>query len=194
MYIPIQINLDNLIEEFNLDGSQVSELAAKLTNSLVDLYFSALRQNVNTSLITTRNLYLNSLSVKNIDSFTKEIILSKWLPNALESGVSSFDMKKGFLKSSKAKISKKGSTYLAIPMNRIISNNSRLSQIKNIINKNKNQSVNFRVVSSVSSKASWIYPGLKPRKFFEKSLDNISSQIPILSDTIIDNFLKKEGF
>lgn len=46
------------------------------------------------------------------------IKLTGWLPNALENGIPPFDMKKGFLKSKKAKLTKKagGGRYLTIPL------------------------------------------------------------------------------
>lgn len=137
MYIPISINLDNLIEEFDLGPDQVQRLASELTDNLCNTFYSALRQNVNNKLKKTRELYLNNISINNIDDTTKEIVLTGWLPNALEEGISEFDMKEGFQNSQKVKISKEGNWYLTIPIKGNMS--SVPKEIRNILNNQKTQ-------------------------------------------------------
>lgn len=115
MFIPIKIDLDDLVEEFGLDGNQIKLLGNELINGISDKYFSAIKQKVNTTLKATRGIYLKNLRIETIDDLTKEIILSGWLPNALESGQDIFDMKPGFSKAKNVRISAKGNWYTTIP-------------------------------------------------------------------------------
>ena len=115
MYIPIKIDLDDLVEEFGLDGSQIKLLGTELTNRISDKYFAAIKQKVNTTLKKTRGIYLKNLRIETIDDFTKEIILSEWLPNAIESGADTFDMKPGFMRAKNVRVSVKGNWYMTIP-------------------------------------------------------------------------------
>lgn len=115
MFIPIEINLDNLVEEFDLNPTQIKLLGTELINHISDKYFSAIRQRVNTTLRKTRGVYLQNLKIETIDPFTKEIVLTGWLPNALESGVDTFDMKPGFMGAKNVRISAKGNWYTTIP-------------------------------------------------------------------------------
>ena len=108
MFIPIKIDLDDLVEEFGLDGAQIKILGTELTNSISDKYFAAIKQKVNTTLKAARGIYLKNLRIETIDDFTKEIILSGWLPNALESGISTFDMKPNFMGAKNVKNFSKG--------------------------------------------------------------------------------------
>lgn len=48
--------------------------------------------------------------------FVVEIDKSNWLANALEVGISPFDMKQGLLNSPKAKTNKKGKKYISVPI------------------------------------------------------------------------------
>ena len=56
-------------------------------------------------LFTSRKQYRESIRSEWVEDYTKAVYLnpSSWLPNAIESGASSFDMKKGLLNSNKAK-------------------------------------------------------------------------------------------
>lgn len=115
MYFPIKIDLTDLVEEFELDANQIENLGAQLIDSISNTFFNALKIKVNSKLKSARAIYLKGLSMNKIDPLTSEIVLKGWLPNALEEGVSSFDMKEGFSKSDRIKISNDGSWYLTIP-------------------------------------------------------------------------------
>lgn len=117
MYFPIKIDLDDLVKEFNLDGSQIQKLGAEILNQITDVYYSSLKQKISSSLKNTaRDLYLKGLSIQNLDLLNKEIVLSGWLPNALEEGLSPFDMKTGFSKAKNVKFSKEGKWYMTIKL------------------------------------------------------------------------------
>lgn len=115
MYIPIKIDLDDLIEEFELNPRQIENLASDLSNEVSNTFFAALKQRVNSTLKSAKGIYLKNLSIQTLDPLTKEIVLSGWLPNAIEEGVSPFDMKAGFQRAKNVKISSKGNWYVSIP-------------------------------------------------------------------------------
>lgn len=249
MFIPIKIDLDDLVQEFGLDGNQIKLLGTELTNRIGDKYFAAIKQKVNTTLKATRGIYLKNLRIETIDDPTKEIILSGWLPNAIESGADTFDMKPGFMKAKNVRISAKGNWYTTIPFlwspsgfegtqkapkniyqmvkdqapkplrEDQIPESQRLHRIKDLakgINsakvsgaqgmyQHKNSiftgmqkidkgAISFRRVGAVSDPNSFWHPGLTKKNFFGTALNEISSEIPILADKIIDNFLEEQGF
>ena len=69
MFIPIKIDLDELVEEFGLDGAQIKLLGTELINRIGDKYFAAIKQKVNTTLKATRGIYLKNLRIETIDDF-----------------------------------------------------------------------------------------------------------------------------
>lgn len=240
MYIPIKINLDNLIEEFDLGPQQVAKLASDLSTNLTNTFMNALKFKVNNTLRATKNIYLRNLSVEQIDDYNKEIVLKGWLPNAIEKGVSLFDKKQSFSKAKNVKISLEGNTAIPflyskgnaisegkqklskpvqevmkkanLPLqNKDIPKSYRLAKIKQIAtslgggtyqhkssicqglrqNKQDNNSyINFKRVGAKE----FTYPNLEKKDFFGKTLNDISSEIPILADNVINNFLENQGF
>jgi hypothetical protein len=68
------------------------------------------------SLHSTRNMYVEGLGDPEINNNVAVIRLSGWLPNALEDGLSPFDMKRGLLQGPKAKRSKTGNPYTVVPL------------------------------------------------------------------------------
>lgn len=119
----IELNIDEVIQEFNLP----TNMADYIVESSVDLVTQEIYRNWNlqatSGLNSTRNEYINNLNIIDNNRFSKTILLTGKLPNMLEKGISAFDMKEGFRKSSKVKYSvkrdKKGnvkmSWYLTIP-------------------------------------------------------------------------------
>lgn len=65
----------------------------------------------------TKDHYVSKVSVK-IEDYVLIVDIDKddWLANALEKGANGFDMKRGHLASPKAKMSKEGYRYIAIPI------------------------------------------------------------------------------
>ena len=241
MYFPIKIDLTNLIEEFDLNANQIESLGSQLIDTISNTFFNVLKIEVNNKLKSARAIYLKGLSLKKIDSLTSEITLSGWLPNALEEGANEFDMKEGFSKSDKIKISSTGGWYLTIPFKYSSPNSSseikkplpkeiydivkkqktplkesqipesyRLKEIKELANGKTYQHkssiyqgvkkseegggyISFRRASNNSDENSWIHPGFEARNFFNKALDEIDSEIPVLADSIINKFIEDIG-
>ena len=115
MYIPIYLNLDGIIEEFGLTQENILLLSNEIIDKVANEIVSTIRKNVQSTAKSSRQIYLDNLKIEKIDEQTREIVLSGWLANAIESGTPSFDMKEGFKRSSKVKYNNKGKWYLTIP-------------------------------------------------------------------------------
>lgn len=76
-------------------------------------------QEAKRKLHTTREAYLDAVNVR-MDNYILVVELDKdsWIANAVETGADAFNMKKGLVNSSKAKVSKKGHRYLRVPINK----------------------------------------------------------------------------
>jgi len=72
----------------------------------------------NAGLNSTKIKYINSIKMVGGQSNrnTGSIYLDGWLANAIEDGISAFDMKTSFSNSAKKKFNKKGEWYLTIPL------------------------------------------------------------------------------
>lgn len=66
-------------------------------------------------LHSTANEYMRGLEVHHYPN-RSTVTLKGWLPNAMEKGKNSWDIKDGLLRSSKAKTSAKGGKYITVPM------------------------------------------------------------------------------
>lgn len=88
------------------------------------------QRDVQTKLKSIRMLYLQGLGFDSVvypldsDGFAGAVQLRGKFPNMLEKGFSSFDLKLGFGKSSKAHKSKKGGWYLTIPFRHVTPNSN----------------------------------------------------------------------
>lgn len=251
MFLPIEIDYSELKFDFKLSIENISVLNTSILNSVTDHFIQVLTSNARV-LGKTRQQYLNGLKVYDKDSFTKEIVLHGWLPNALEQGAEPFDQKIGFAKSSLIKRSKSGGWYLIIPFSHGIPSSigenvsSKMpkevhdiaktlapkQQLKKQELPDKYQKVltrkkietdrfifseythkspinegmqkssmkghshynTFRIVSDKSDYRSWIHPGFKPIKLFEKTFDEIQKNIPDIADRAIDEYLSSLGF
>jgi len=68
-------------------------------------------------LNSTRDQYLEAVKTKLVDNcLIIELDPDSWIANAVESGADAFNMKKGMLKSGKAKMSKAGYRYMVVPI------------------------------------------------------------------------------
>lgn len=157
----------------------------KVVDDLADVSLSEWIRLANEGLHSTYREYVAGLqtpeSLKKTGRGESSVSLIGWLPNAVENGLASFDMKPGFLKSSLAKTSKEGKRYLRIPMKG--QGSARFRQRKRTA-----MGVNIRTASENSSSASWIHPGIEPRRFAEKVVEYASG----VFDDMIDRELKNK--
>lgn len=128
MISPISIDLSGLIEEFQLKEAQSEALATALLNQITDNIFYNWSELAKKGLNSTRKQYLQGLNIQNISPTKKSIQLTGEFPNAIESGMSAFDMKNGFLASPKAKNGKLGK-YITIPFRFAVSGSIGESEV-----------------------------------------------------------------
>jgi len=114
MLIPIQIDFSELSQEFTLSENEVHSLVSSSLNKIVDLFHQKLWTHLS-ELKKTREAYKNGLEFYSKGYNVREVVLVGFLPNAIESGLSPFDMKLGFQRSKKRHPKKGGGWYLTIP-------------------------------------------------------------------------------
>lgn len=114
--IDLNIDLGDLGVEFSLTREQIDDAIQYCVEEVTTEVYRSWSAEAKQGLGQTRNQYLSALSVETVDRYTKAVFLNPdiWLPNAIESGWSAFDMKPGFLRSDKVKYTKGGKPYLTI--------------------------------------------------------------------------------
>ncbi len=119
----IHLDISDLISELNLPKNSADIIVSNAVESVTQEIYRNWRLEAANNLRSTRNDYINGLQIVDNSIFSKTIKLNGDLNNMVEKGISGFDMKKGFSKSSKAKYSSKKdkngniklSWYLTIP-------------------------------------------------------------------------------
>lgn len=118
MITPIDIDLSELIEEFNLDEAQSVVLGSSIIDSVIIEYQSKWEDLIRTELSQSRIEYRKAMFINRTSPTEVEFGLSareSKLALMVEEGTPPFDEKEGFAASTKKKISKKGGWYLTIP-------------------------------------------------------------------------------
>lgn len=115
--ISLDIDTSELSAEFSLTQHEVNQMLEYTVEEISAQFARKWETEAKSVLKSTRSIYVNSIQVKKRGQFSAAVFLNpaSWLANALEMGMSSFDMKAGFLGSSKIKYTKKGNPYLTIP-------------------------------------------------------------------------------
>jgi len=109
--------LVKMISYLRAYGHALEDGINKFSSALPLFTKQHITRKANQKLNSTKNAYLQAVSVKMIDFvLVVELDRDSWLANAVESGVGQFNMKAGHLQSSKAKLSKEGYRYLRIPI------------------------------------------------------------------------------
>lgn len=114
---PISISFDvsEVANEFNLDRSQIEQISNSASKALTIEIHRNWVEAAKRELKSTRSSYMNGLLIAEEGIFTNTITLTGTLNNMIENGVGAFDMKTGFMKSSKVKYTKTGGWYITIP-------------------------------------------------------------------------------
>ena len=115
--IPISIDVSEVAQEFQLVEEQVDDLKELSIKTITQEYARKWEQQANKSLGSTREIYKSAIQSTFRGRFTGVVYLNPavQLANMIELGASSYDMKVGFLKSSKVKFTKAGDPMLTIP-------------------------------------------------------------------------------
>jgi len=115
--IDIDIDTQGLSNDLGLVKSEIDNLMQYTIEQLTAEFAYSWGMEAKKSLKATRKEYQDAILIGSRGRFTGVAYLNPaaWLPNALEVGLSAFDMKQGFLKSPKVKLNKKGEPFLTIP-------------------------------------------------------------------------------
>jgi len=114
MTIPINIDFSDFVRQWQLSIQQTDLLAFTLLDQL-SLRFADEWRNAANVLKQSRQQYQSAIYIEKLDNYNVVVGLSGFLPNAVEQGLTAFDMKEGFEKSGKKKTKKNGGWYLTIP-------------------------------------------------------------------------------
>lgn len=115
--IDIAIDTRELAAEFNLSREDVNDLLELTVQRVTATYARLWEGEAKRTLKQSRSQYIRAIQIDTRGRFTGVAYLNpqSWLANAVEVGQDPFDMKPGFMSSSKVKTTKKGIKYLTIP-------------------------------------------------------------------------------
>lgn len=118
MIVPINIDLSDLVEEFDLSQDQSTFLGASIIDAVITEYQLRWENLINRELRTTRNEYKRGVFIERESPLSVTFGLTNRassIPLMIEEGQSPFDEKEGFRNSSKRKIAQDGGWYIDIP-------------------------------------------------------------------------------
>lgn len=116
--LPIRIDLDEVVSEFDLSGEEANVLGAAIIDRVVQEYYQRWRDLVGRELKKSRSEYLKAMYVDRTSPLEVVFGLTARespLPLMIEEGASPFDEKPGLLASPKAKQKKNGGFYITVP-------------------------------------------------------------------------------
>lgn len=113
--IDISFDLSDVVSEFSLDRSQVEQISNSASKALTMEIYRNWIEAAKRDLKSTRNSYIRGLIIAEEGMANNTITLTGAFNNMIENGVGAYDMKAGFMKSSKIKYTKAGGWYLTIP-------------------------------------------------------------------------------
>lgn len=109
------IDTRGISENFFMDEDQVKDLMDSAIKELTARFAQEWENEANRTLKASRQEYVANITVVD-EGFAKgAVMLTGWLPNAVEQGLDPYDMKDGLLNGPSAKIGKDGSRYNTIP-------------------------------------------------------------------------------
>jgi len=119
MLIPIEINQQDILDNFNISKKEVEDIMDLAIKNVTAAFAIEWENKALQSLSSTRSRYVANLKVVDEGRLSGAVILDyskDKLVKMLEEGASAFDMKEYFKKSDKAKQKKNGSGwYLTVP-------------------------------------------------------------------------------
>ena len=113
--VPIYIDTTSL-QELALTDAEVRGMLDFVVKDISASFANNWELEANSRLKSARNDYIRNIHVVDEGRAQASVVLLGWLPNAIEQGYPAFDMKIGFMNSSKVKMTKKGNKYFTIPL------------------------------------------------------------------------------
>lgn len=118
MVVPINIDLSDLVEEFDLSQDQSTFLGSSIIDAVITEYQLRWENLINRELRTTRNEYKRGVFIERESPLSVTFGLTNRassIPLMIEEGQPPFDEKEGFRNSPKRKIAQDGGWYIDIP-------------------------------------------------------------------------------
>lgn len=118
MLIPIQIDANDLISQYQMSKSEAEDVCDYAIKEITAAFARRWEEEAQLSLHSTRQRYIENLHVLDEGRMSGAVILDYTkdsLIKSIEEGMSAFDMKEGFEQSDKVKYNKFGGWYLTIP-------------------------------------------------------------------------------
>lgn len=115
MVIPINIDVSDFVQKWQLTVEQTDLFVFTMLDQVSFRFADEWRSKAGQELKQTRQEYQKSIYIEKLDNYNVIVGLKGWLPNAVEQGISGFDQKEGFERSSKRKVKKDGGWYLTVP-------------------------------------------------------------------------------
>lgn len=113
--IPIKVDISDPIDRFNLTQQQANDLANAVVSRLATSFAAHMEAGAKKKLRQTRQAFIDGIKISMLGGGKAQVELVGFLPNAVNTGLSPFDMKIGFGRSSKVKKKKDGGWYITIP-------------------------------------------------------------------------------
>jgi hypothetical protein len=112
--IPIFIDTSSISEQFEFNQNDINSLMDYTVKEITHRFAQEWENEANRSLKSSRQEYISNIIVVD-EGFAKgSVVLTGWLPNAIEQGMDSYDLKEGMLSGPKARMGKNG-RYNIIP-------------------------------------------------------------------------------
>jgi len=115
MAIKISVDLSATFDEFVMTADEAHAMTEAVLDEVTDAFIFQWKAEAKQALRSTRNDYIRNIHKIDKGRFERMVVLMGKFNNMLEMGCSPFDMKVGFEKSNKRKITAKGGWYLTIP-------------------------------------------------------------------------------
>jgi len=117
MLVPIQIDTSSLVAQFDLEPDAIEKLMDNCVKGVAADYADKLEEVVLRSLHSSRQIYAQAIRVIDTGRLMGRVMVdySNPIVKSLEEGSGAYDMKEGFLASSKASTGKDGKKYMSIP-------------------------------------------------------------------------------
>ena len=113
--VPIYIDTQTLMEDLVLSEQEARGMMNYVVKSITASYARTWEQEAARNLGAAREEYIKSIVTIDTGQGSGAVILTGWLPNAIEDGWPSFDMKPGLLSGPNAKINEKGIRTNVVP-------------------------------------------------------------------------------
>jgi hypothetical protein len=114
--IPLYIDTADLMDGLGISHADARAMVDYVVKDVTARFYSEWEVIAANNLKTARNQYIANLNIHDLGWGGGAVVLTGWLPNAIESGWPAFDMKDGLLEGANAKLSNDGeSRYNTIP-------------------------------------------------------------------------------